>query len=325
MIVNSFNRYLVKKLFTSILTIAAITILVFLILHLIPGDPVRNMLGETADPAIVEMKRKELNLDKPLVVQYFLWIKGVCRGDFGTSLAQATGNIAEAIKVRLPITLGVGIPSIIIGSILGLIIGIVCANKRGSMIDQVLTVIMAIFEGLPVFWISCVVIWLFGQKLQWFPTFGYVSLFEDLPGYLSHAFLPVAVMSMLPMADVSRQTRTNMLEVLNQDYIRSAKANGLPKWRVLYRHALKNVLIPIVSLLIIQVRWVVGGALVTEQLFSINGMGRLIMIAINNNDYQVVQAATLVLSCIVVGANFFLDIIYGWLDPRIRQSQKSMS
>ena len=319
---DSFGRYLTKKLLYSIITIIAITMLVFLILHLIPGDPVRNMLGETADPAVVEKLRAELNLDKPLVTQYWLWLKNVLHGDFGTSLAQATGNIAEAIKVRLPITLGVGIPSVVLGTILGIIVGIVCANKRGSFADQVLTVLMTIFEGVPVFWISCIVIFIFGQKLGWFPSYGYVSLFENVGGYLQHAFLPICVMSLAPMAEISRQTRTNMLEVINQDYIRTARANGLPKRRVLYRHALKNVLIPIVSLLIIQIRWVVGGALVTEQLFSINGMGRLIMIAISNNDYQVVQAATLVLSCIVVGANFLLDILYGWLDPRVRQSQK---
>lgn len=319
---NSFSTYLFKKFIISVLTILAITALVFLILHLIPGDPVRNMLGETADPEIVEMKREELNLNKPLVVQYFLWMKDVLRGDFGVSLSQATGDIAEAIKVRLPVTLGVGIPAIAVATILGLIIGIVCANTRGSFIDQFLTVLMTIFEGVPVFWVSCIVIWLFGQTLGWLPSYGYVSIFESVPEYITHAILPVSVMSMMPMAEISRQTRTNMLEVINQDYIRTARANGLPKRKVLYRHALKNVLIPIVSLLIIQIRWVVGGALITEQIFSINGMGRLIMIAINNNDYQVIQAATLVLSVIVVGANFLLDLVYGWLDPRIRMSQK---
>lgn len=319
---NSFQMYLIKKFIISVLTIFAITVLVFLILHLIPGDPVRNMLGDTADPAIVEMKREELHLNEPLWRQYLIWIGDVLRGDFGTSLSQATGEISEAIKVRLPITLGVGIPAIVLGTILGLIIGIVCANTRGSAIDQFLTVLMTLFEGLPVFWVSCIVIWLFGQKLGWLPSFGYVSIFESVPEYISHAILPVAVMSMMPMAEISRQTRTNMLEVINQDYIRTARANGLPKRKVLYRHALKNVLIPIVSLLIIQIRWVVGGALITEQIFSINGMGRLIMIAINNNDYQVIQAATLVLSVIVVGANFLLDLVYGWLDPRIRVSQK---
>ena len=293
---NSFSTYLFKKFIISVLTILAITVLVFLILHLIPGDPVRNMLGETADPEIVEMKREELNLNKPLVVQYFLWMKDVLRGDFGVSLSQATGDIAEAIKVRLPVTLGVGIPAIAVATILGLIIGIVCANTRGSFIDQFLTVLMTIFEGVPVFWVSCIVIWLFGQTLGWLPSYGYVSIFESVPEYITHAILPVSVMSMMPMAEISRQTRTNMLEVINQDYIRTARANGLPKRKVLYRHALKNVLIPIVSLLIIQIRWVVGGALITEQIFSINGMGRLIMIAINNNDYQVIQAATLVLS-----------------------------
>ena len=319
---NSFSTYLFKKFIISVLTILAITVLVFLILHLIPGDPVRNMLGETADPEIVEMKREELNLNKPLVVQYFLWMKDVLRGDFGVSLSQATGDIAEAIKVRLPVTLGVGIPAIAVATILGLIIGIVCANTRGSFMDQFLTVLMTIFEGVPVFWVSCIVIWLFGQTLGWLPSYGYVSIFESVPEYITHAILPVSVMSMMPMAEISRQTRTNMLEVINQDYIRTARANGLPKRKVLYRHALKNVLIPIVSLLIIQIRWVVGGALITEQIFSINGMGRLIMIAINNNDYQVIQAATLVLSVIVVGANFLLDLVYGWLDPRIRMSQK---
>lgn len=319
---NSFSTYLFKKFIISVLTILAITVLVFLILHLIPGEPVRNMLGETADPEIVEMKREELNLNKPLVVQYFLWMKDVLRGDFGVSLSQATGDIAEAIKVRLPVTLGVGIPAIAVATILGLIIGIVCANTRGSFIDQFLTVLMTIFEGVPVFWVSCIVIWLFGQTLGWLPSYGYVSIFESVPEYITHAILPVSVMSMMPMAEISRQTRTNMLEVINQDYIRTARANGLPKRKVLYRHALKNVLIPIVSLLIIQIRWVVGGALITEQIFSINGMGRLIMIAINNNDYQVIQAATLVLSVIVVGANFLLDLVYGWLDPRIRMSQK---
>lgn len=317
---NSYKSYLLKRLMVSVLLVFLISILVFLIIHIIPGDPVRIMLGETADPVIVERIREKLHLNEPLYRQYLIWVGSVLKGDMGVSLSQGTGDIAQAIRIRLPVTLGIGVPAILLAALFGVLSGILCATNRGGFIDQILTILMTGLNGLPLFWISCMAIWYFGLKLKWLPTFGYISVFDSVSGYISHALMPVIIMMLTSMSSVCRQTRTNMLEIINQDYIRTARANGLSERRILCRHALRNALIPIVSLLAIEIRWVVGGSLIVEQIFSINGMGRLIMIAINNSDYLTVQACALVLSVIVVGVNLLLDFAYGWLDPRIRLS-----
>ena len=275
------------------------------------------MLGAEADEAIVEATRTELNLDKPLVVQYTLWLKHALRGDFGTSLV-LNQDIGEILATRIPVTLSLTIPALIISLILGILIGVLCAVHRGSALDQIMTVLMTTMNGIPVFWIGIMMMYFFGVKLGWLPLMGYTSPFEDFGQYVAKAVMPVTIMAFGPLSSIARQVRTNMLEVINQDYIRTARANGLSENSVKYKHALKNSLIPVITLIALQVRSLVGGSLLGEQVFSIAGMGRLIMVSVMNKDYLVVQATVFVISLFVVACNLILDISYGLVDPRIR-------
>ena len=309
---NSYITFIVEKVLLSIVTVFAISIFAFLIMQMTPGDPVRAMLGAEADEAIVEATRTELNLDKPLVVQYTLWLKHALRGDFGTSLV-LNQDIGEILATRIPVTLSLTIPALIISLILGILIGVLCAVHRGSALDQIMTVLMTTMNGIPVFWIGIMMMYFFGVKLGWLPLMGYTSPFEDFGQYVAKAVMPVTIMAFGPLSSIARQVRTNMLEVINQDYIRTARANGLSENSVKYKHALKNSLIPVITLIALQVRSLVGGSLLGEQVFSIAGMGRLIMVSVMNKDYLVVQASLFVVAC-----NLILDISYGLVDPRIR-------
>ena len=314
---NSYITFIVKKVLLSIVTVFAISIFAFLIMQMTPGDPVRAMLGAEADEAIVEATRTELNLDKPLVVQYTLWLKHALRGDFGTSLV-LNQDIGEILATRIPVTLSLTIPALIISLILGILIGVLCAVHRGSALDQIMTVLMTTMNGIPVFWIGIMMMYFFGVKLGWLPLMGYTSPFEDFGQYVAKAVMPVTIMAFGPLSSIARQVRTNMLEVINQDYIRTARANGLSENSVKYKHALKNSLIPVITLIALQVRSLVGGSLLGEQVFSIAGMGRLIMVSVMNKDYLVVQATVFVISLFVVACNLILAISYGLVDPRIR-------
>ena len=314
---NSYITFIVKKVLLSIVTVFAISIFAFLIMQMTPGDPVRAMLGAEADEEIVEATRTELNLDKPLVVQYTLWLRNALRGDFGTSLV-LNQDIGETLATRIPVTLSLTIPALIISLVLGILIGVLCAVHRGSALDQIMTVLMTTMNGIPVFWIGIMMMYFFGVKLGWLPLMGYTSPFEDFGQYVAKAVMPVTIMAFGPLSSIARQVRTNMLEVINQDYIRTARANGLSESSVKYKHALKNSLIPVITLIALQVRSLVGGSLLGEQVFSIAGMGRLIMVSVMNKDYLVVQATVFVISLFVVVCNLILDISYGLVDPRIR-------
>ena len=313
----SYITFIVKKVLLSIVTVFAISIFAFLIMQMTPGDPVRAMLGAEADEDIVEATRTELNLDKPLVVQYTLWLRNALRGDFGTSLV-LNQDIGEILATRIPVTLSLTIPALIISLVLGILIGVLCAVHRGSALDQIMTVLMTTMNGIPVFWIGIMMMYFFGVKLGWLPLMGYTSPFEDFGQYVAKAVMPVTIMAFGPLSSIARQVRTNMLEVINQDYIRTARANGLSESSVKYKHALKNSLIPVITLIALQVRSLVGGSLLGEQVFSIAGMGRLIMVSVMNKDYLVVQATVFVISLFVVVCNLILDISYGLVDPRIR-------
>ena len=313
----SYTKYVLKRIFYSLVTIFAISIFAFLIVHFLPGDPVRAMMGSEADQTAVDAMRTKLHMDKPLVVQYLIWIRNIIRGDFGKSIVIGT-DIRSLIRERLPVTLWLTVPAILLSIVFGIIIGIICATHRGSLIDQVLTVIMTMMNGIPIFWIGILLIYLFGVQLKWLPLMGFANPSTGFINYLRHAILPISIISFRPLSSIARQVRTNMLDVINQDYIRTAKAYGLPTSMIRFRYALKNVLIPVITLIALQVRSIVGGSLLAEQVFSIAGISRLITMSVLNNDFLVIQSLVLVISIFVVFANLFLDIAYGLVDPRIR-------
>ena len=314
---GSYVKFIGKKVLLAFLTVFAISVFAFLIVHLMPGDPVRVMLGAEADEAAVQAMRVELHMDQPLVKQYIIWIGNVLHGDFGRSLVLNL-SIRNLIAERLPVTLSLTVPAMIISIIFGILIGIVCATHRGSFIDQLLTVLMTTMNGIPIFWIGIMLMYLCGVNWKILPLMGYVAPKADFVGYVKHAVLPVFIMCFGPMSSIARQVRTNMLDVINQDYIRTATAYGLKVSKIKYKYALKNVLIPVITLIALQIRSIVGGSLLAEQVFSIAGISRLITMSVMNNDFLTVQALVLVISAFVVVANLLLDIAYGFVDPRIR-------
>ena len=315
------GKFIIKRVLISIVVVFLVSVFAFSLMHILPGDPARLSLGEEASQEDVDALREELNLNKPVLEQYFIWISGIFRGDFGQSI-QYHRPVLDIMQERLPRTVAIGLPTRVISTIIGIAFGIISAIRRGKFIDQVITFLATIGMGTPVFWIGILGIYLFAMRLGILPIQGFTSPTEDFAKYVHQAILPVFCLSTHQVASVSRQTRTNMLDVINQDYIRTAKANGIRPSSIVFKHALRNALIPIVTVIAMQVRMVIGGSLIVEQVFNIAGIGQLLQTAVGNRDYLIVQGAVLVISLVTVGCNLLVDILYGVVDPRIRKTQR---
>jgi peptide/nickel transport system permease protein len=304
-----------------ILVLLIITVIVFLMVRLLPGDPILMYLTSSDLQEItqeeIDVIRHDLGLDRPLIVQYFDWISHVVTGDLGTSIIHR-GKVADDIKRRLPITLHLGGLAFIISIIIGIPMGVIAAVRRGTWLDSVLTSLGNLGITIPVFWLGILLIYAFGLKLDWLPVFGYTSPFKDLALNTKQIILPIFCLAVPPIASAVRLTRSSMLEVMRQDYIRTAWSKGLKERAVIMRHALKNGLIPVVTLKGISLATIVGGSVLVETVFSIPGMGRLAVEGLFSQDYTVVQAVILVTSTVVLAINLLVDLSYGWLDPRIR-------
>lgn len=316
---NSLTRYIIKRILISMLVIVLAGVFAFCVIRFIPGDPVRAMIGSDADEAAVEAARRSLNLDKPLLTQMYLWFSNILNGNLGRSLV-LNDSINNVFAARIPTTLSLSIPAFLIAIVLGTVFGTICATHRGTAIDQILTVYIAGTNGIPIFWLAILMMNLLGTKLGWLPVVGYVKPSEDLYQWFRHAIMPISLISLQPLAAVARQVRTNMLEVIGQDYVRTARAYGVSEGKIKYQYALRNALIPVITVIGLQVPTIIGGSMLIEVCFSIAGMGRLIMTSVSNTDYLVIQALVLVISVVVVVCNLILDIVYGLIDPRIRLS-----
>jgi peptide/nickel transport system permease protein len=292
-------------------------------MRILPGDPILLLMSSDQLDKIsleeVERIKHEYGLDKPIILQYFDWIGGLARGDLGQSLIQKEAVVIE-IKRRLPITLHLGLLSTLLAVIIGVPAGIISAVRRGKWADTVVTILANIGITIPVFWLGIMLIYVIGLKLGWLPLYGYTSPFENLWLNSKEIIMPVFCLSIFSVASNARQTRSSMLEVMYQDYIRTAWSKGLRERVVIMRHALKNGLIPIVTLIGMQFRFVIGGSVLVETVFNIPGIGRLLVNGVLAHDYPVVQAVILLLSLVVVFSNLIVDLAYGWLDPRIRYS-----
>ena len=313
------GKYIIKRLAMSILIIFLVSVFAFSLMHILPGDPIRIALGESVSEETIAEYRAKYHLDKPVLQQYGLWVEGILRGDFGKSLLYGE-DVTTLIKTKLPVTMAIGIPVVLISAFFGILFGVVTAVKRGTWMDQLITTIANIGIGVPQFWIAILCIFLFGLKLHVLPIQGYTAPSDDFGKYVYMSLLPVLCLSFGFIATITRQTRSNMLEVINQDYVRTARANGISERSVIFRHALKNALIPVITVVGLQVPTIIGGSMLIEVCFSIAGMGRLIMTSVSNTDYLVIQALVLFISVVVVLCNLLLDIVYGLIDPRIRLS-----
>lgn len=313
------GRYILRRLGISLVVVFLVSIITFALIKILPGDPALNALGTEAKDIEIQQFHEKYNLDKPVPEQYLIWINGLFHGDLGDSITFSR-PAATCIFERLPRTISIGLPALIISSILGITIGIISAIKRGKLIDNIITFLSTIGLGAPQFWLGILAAYIFGLKLDVLPLTGYVAPSENFGQYVYYAILPVSILATHLLASVARQTRSNMLEVINQDYIRTARANGLPESRVIFRHALKNALIPVITTIGLQVRIIFGGSLMIEQVFNIAGIGTLITIAIQGRDYMVIEGCVFLISVFVVLVNLVIDLLYGLVDPRIRKS-----
>ncbi len=302
-------KYITKKLIFMIPVLIGLTIIVFMILHLSDGSPVDLIVGPNATPEVYQNITESLGLDKPLYVQYFTFLKGILKGDLGNSILQ-NRPVSELIVERFPVTLKIGIYSILLSFLIAVPIGIIAAVNRNTYKDYVSMTAALVGISMPTFWFGLLLIYFFSYKLGWFPISGY--------GTAKHLILPVITVGLTDAAVTARMVRSSMLEVVGEDYIRTAKAKGLSQKIVIYKHALKNALIPVITLLGMRIGWVFGGSVILETVFSIPGIGRLMVDAIFARDYPVVQGAMLVLAATVLLGNLLADILYALVDPRIK-------
>lgn len=313
--------YLIRRLIQAIFILLILTFVVFGMIRMVPGDPLVFYLNasdiEALSPEALEQARHELNLDRNIVVQYGIWLGDVFRGEWGKSL-HFKADVLMLIGQRMPITIHLGIFAFIFSSIIGVILGIIAAVRRGRWEDTVATLAANTFITIPIFWLGIIMILIFGVQLKILPIAGYTSPFEDFWLSTRKLIMPVICLMIGSMGSNARLTRTSMLEVIRQDYIRTAWSKGLKERIIILKHALKNSLIPVVTVMGLQVRFIFGGAVLIEQVFAIPGMGRLLVDATFGSDYLLVQGSVLVIGVIVVLTNLIVDISYGWLDPRVR-------
>lgn len=313
--------YVIRRLIIAVVLIVLVSLVVFLCMRFLPGDPLMVYMPaaqlQNLTPEDLEELRGELGLDRPLMVQYFDWMNRALHGDLGDSILLRE-PVTSLIFKRLPITAHLGILALAISAIFGIGFGVICALRRGTWIDSLFTVMANIGITVPVFWLGILLIYFISLKLGWLPPYGYTSPFEDFWLSTRQVIMPVICLAVGPLAGLTRQSRSAMLEVIEQDYIRTAWAKGLKERVIVMRHALKNSMIPVVTFLGLFVAMVFGGSVIVETIFNIPGMGRLIVNAIFQQDYQIVQGGVLVVSSIVILANLIVDISYAWLDPRIR-------
>jgi peptide/nickel transport system permease protein len=317
------TAFIIRRLVLAIFVLFAVTLLIFFAMRLLPGDPLilyfaqSNVLADLTPEKLAELHR-QYGLDRPVIVQYFSWLGGVLRGDFGTSMFYHQ-KVLELLKLRYPITLYLGLISFVISAVLGMLAGLLAAIRRGKWLDSVITPSTYIGITIPIFWLGILMIYVFGIKLNWLPII-YTSPPESFWMGVKQVIMPVICLSVPAIAGVARQMRSSMLEVIRQDYIRTAWSKGLIERRVILKHALKNSLIPVITVLGLEFSIIVGGSVIVETVYAIPGIGYLMVGSIFNQDYAVVQACTLIFAVMIVLANLIVDISYGWVDPRIKYS-----
>jgi peptide/nickel transport system permease protein len=309
--------FILRRIGQSVVVLGIVSILVFSMMRWIPGDPIVVILGDEYSPEAHQRLRTELGIDKPLVVQYLIWIRSVLSGDFGYSYINHTSVSTLLYDAFLP-TLSLVIGTLIIGILIALPSGVLAAVKRDSPLDYGSMGFAIVGYSMPSFWKGILLIWLFAVTLRWFPTMGYVHPWENLGEGLWRLALPSLTLGTFFAGLVARITRSSLLEVLQQDYIKAATAKGVRRLPIVYKHALRNALIPVVTVIGLQFGTLLGGAVLTETVFNIPGMGRLTVTAIFNREYHVVQGAVLVGVVFVIVVNLMVDIAYAFLNPKIR-------
>jgi peptide/nickel transport system permease protein len=310
-------NFLPRRLLQLVPTLFLVSVLIFGLQQLLPGDPALVMAGEEKDPAVIEQIRKQYRLDEPLVVQYLYWIGGVLRGDLGESM-RIKQPVAELIAEKLPVTLQLAVMAMAFALLIGLPAGVLSAVKKGTAWDVGANVFALWGLSTPNFWLGIMLIFLFSVQLGWLPASGFVSPFEDLGQSIATTVMPAFVLGNAIAAVLMRHMRSAMLQAMSADYVRTARAKGLLEHTVVLRHALRNALTPVITLGALEFGTLLSGAVLTEQVFSIPGFGKLIVDAVFNRDYAVVQGVVLVTASVYVVLNLLADVLYVLVNPRLR-------
>ncbi len=309
--------YTLRRFFTAAVSVVLASMLVFSALLAVPGDPAEIILGLNASPQSLAALRTKLGLDEPAPKRYVAWLGGVIRGDFGESINYQK-PVAKLIRDRLRVSVPLALGAALIACLFALPLGVAAALKRGTALDPFLTTLSQVGAAIPSFWLGLMFILLFAVRLHWLPAGGYVAWSEDPWGTVRSLLLPVFALGFGQAAVMTRMTRAAMLETLDQDYVRTARAKGLAPRRVVLVHAMRNALVTLVTILGLSLTNVFIGSIIIEQVFSLPGMGRLALTAIGTRDFPLLQGEILVYASTIVGLSFLVDVSYGFLDPRIR-------
>ena len=306
-----------RRLLSAIPVLFIVSLISFGLMRLIPGDPAAAIAGTSATPAQIEQLRRDLGLDEPLLMQLLHYYQGLLKGDFGKSLLLGKGVLAATME-RLPVTIGLSLYALVLTLLIGVASGIIAALRQNTWVDQVAMMIAMLGISIPNFFLGLLMIIFFAVQLGWLPSGGYVPFSQDPIGWLRSTTMPAISLALLQAGLLARITRSGMLEVLRQDYVRTARAKGLPERQVILKHALANALIPIVTVVGIIISLLLSGAVVTEALFSLPGMGQLLTQAVLSRDYPMVQGGLLLVTTFLVLVNILVDVLYALIDPRVR-------
>jgi peptide/nickel transport system permease protein len=310
-------NFLPRRLLQLIPTLFLVSVMIFMLQQLLPGDPALVMAGEEKDPEVIEQIRKQYRLDQPLPVQYLYWMGGVLQGDLGESM-RIKQPVASLIADKLPVTLQLATMAMAFALVIGIPAGILSAVKKGTAWDTAANIFALWGLSTPNFWLGILLIFLFSVQLGWLPASGWVSPFEDLGQSLATTVMPAFVLGNAIAAVLMRHTRSAMLQAMSADYVRTARAKGLRERAVVLRHALRNALTPVITLGALEFGTLLSGAVLTEQVFSVPGFGKLIVDAVFNRDYAVVQGVVLVTATVYVLLNLLADVLYVLVNPRLR-------
>lgn len=310
-------RYVSHRLVMSGGVILLVSLIVFTLVRLIPGDPISILLAENLTVEVRDRLVTKWGLDQPGIVQYFRWLGNLARGDFGVSI-RTQESVGGLIASRIPATLMLAFGSLLIAIAIGIPSGIIAAYRANTGLDYVATVVALVGLCVPSFWLALLLILLFSLKLNLLPVSGYVSPLDDPGAAFRHLILPSLALGLGLAASISRMTRSALLDVLSQDYVRTARAKGLAERVTLFGHALRNAMLPIITVVGLQLGFLLGGAVVVEEIFSLPGIGQLLIFGISNRDYPLIQGVVMIFALIFVFVNLGVDLMYSYFDPRIR-------
>jgi peptide/nickel transport system permease protein len=310
-----------KRILSAIPVLLIVSIVIFLIIHITPGNPASVILGEEATPAQIAELEESLGLNLPIHQQYFSWIAGVFQGDLGTSYFMRA-PVTDAIANSIVPTISLAIFAQIIALFIAIPIGVLAANKRGSLTDSSMMVFALLGMSIPSFLLALLLVLLFGVQLGWLPVAGFRPLSEGLLIHLRYLILPAISLGAIQAALIARMTRSSMLEVLNMNYIKSARAKGVKNFRLILKHAFRNALLPILTVVGQTFGTLITGAVVTETIFNIPGIGQLIINSVERRDFAVIQGVVLFITVLYIFLNLIIDILYGMIDPRVRLDRK---